>query len=43
MGEHAAARRLLGEALAIFEALGTVDETVRVRATLDSTQSAQNG
>jgi tetratricopeptide (TPR) repeat protein len=34
MGEPGAARRLLGEALAIFEALGTVDETVRVRAML---------
>ena len=43
MGEPAAARRLLEEALAIFEALGTVDETVRVRAMLESTQSAQNG
>ena len=43
MGEHSAARQLLEEALAIFEALGTVDETVRVRGMLESTQSAQDG
>jgi len=43
MGEHSAARQLLEEALAIFEALGTVDETARVRAMLESTQSAQDG
>jgi hypothetical protein len=43
MGDHSAARQLLEEALAIFEALGTVDETARVRGMLESTQSAQDG
>ncbi len=43
MGEYSAARQLLEEALAIFEALGTVDEMVRVRGMLESTQSAQDG
>jgi tetratricopeptide (TPR) repeat protein len=36
MGEYAAARPLLERALATFEALGTVDEAVRMRALLAS-------
>ncbi len=41
MGEHSEARQLLEEALAIFEALGTVDETLRARSMLASAQRAE--
>jgi class 3 adenylate cyclase/tetratricopeptide (TPR) repeat protein len=43
MGEPGAARQLFEEALAMFEALGTVDETARVRAMLEVTQPAAEG
>ena len=41
MGERSEARQLLQDALAIFEALGTVDETLRARAMLASAQAIE--
>jgi tetratricopeptide (TPR) repeat protein len=36
LGEHSEARQLLEQALAIFDALGTLDESARARATARS-------
>ena len=41
MGEHVEARQSLESALAIFEALGTADETLRVRAMLAPAQRVE--